>query len=288
MSELKAKLFEIIENRDFKQTLDESHELAEPINKLLDIILKKERAENRLKEDLNKKIYLARQFVHILCHDLKNPLGASKSYFDLIGMVGADRKAHYYKSIEKNLDRSLDMIDEVRTLLAVEEGKLKLQLDFVDLEEMLKESLDILAMRIEEKKIEVVLEIEGNHQVLIEKSSFINSVINNLLTNSIKFSKEGDKIEIKASAKMENVVLTIRDFGMGMPEVILDKLFDHSAATSRPGTGGESGTGFGMPLVKRFVESYEGSILVESWDIEKHPEEHGTLSKIELWKKFGT
>ncbi len=77
----------------------------------------------------------------------------------------------------------------------------------------------------------------------------------------------------------------MRDFGIGIPADLLDDLFDISKATSRSGTGGESGTSFGMPLMKKFVTAYGGRIQVESSTEESGSSEHGT--EVILWMPPG-
>ena len=97
--------------------------------------------------------------------------------------------------------------------------------------------------------------------------------MNNILTNALKFSHPQSKILIRADRKEDGLRLSVRDFGIGIPPDLLQDLFDITKATSRAGTGGESGTGFGMPLMKRFINSYGGRIEIHS---REKTEDHGT------------
>ena len=89
---------------------------------------------------------------------------------------------------------------------------------------------------------------------------------------------------ITASAQKEGdqIVFTVSDQGIGMPENIAQNLFNLNVPTSREGTQNEQGTGYGMPLVKKFVTSYGGTVTVHSKDIKDYPEDHGTCFEIRL------
>jgi signal transduction histidine kinase len=117
---------------------------------------------------------------------------------------------------------------------------------------------------------------------MAEPVSFMNSALNNILTNAIKFSFPGGVITIAARNLGAAVELSVTDRGIGMSEKLLADLFDISKQTSRNGTSGEKGTGFGMPLLKKFVSLYGGAVEIESKDIKKYPEGHGTKVTLRL------
>lgn len=224
-----------------------------------------------------------KNLVHILCHDLMNPIGAAASMLEVKGMKG-EELTELDKKIEKILDICIGILENVRVLSAVEEGKIKLDLKPVNLYESVKQSLDVVDQKLKNKKIKVNVSIDNSINALADKSTLISTVITNILTNSIKFSKEEAVLDIRAEIEKENVYLILRDYGIGMKKDLLDKIFLHDQETSRLGLNGERGTGFGMPLVKRFVESFEGNLEMESFPVEDFPDDHGTITKIKLWK----
>ncbi|MCK6598635.1 MAG: ATP-binding protein, partial [Bdellovibrionaceae bacterium] len=112
-----------------------------------------------------------------------------------------------------------------------------------------------------------------------------HSVLNNLLSNAIKFTPRGKTIEIKGeSLNSDQYMLTVEDKGIGIPSELLQNLFSVSKKTSRPGTEGEAGTGFGMPLVHATMKAYGGDIQVSSVPQEQNPENCGTSFKL-IFKK---
>jgi signal transduction histidine kinase len=96
------------------------------------------------------------------------------------------------------------------------------------------------------------------------------------LSNAIKFSEPGTEIRVDIYAEAESIKLVITDRGMGIPAEIIPYLFDRGKATSRPGTQGERGTGFGLPIVKAYMNRYGGSIEVHSVPKAEGVNDHGT------------
>jgi signal transduction histidine kinase len=112
--------------------------------------------------------------------------------------------------------------------------------------------------------------------VRVQKDIIKIQVINNLISNAIKLSKEYSKIHISLIQQAESIELIVEDQGIGMSENYLASLFEESGANSRRGTAGEHGTGFGMPILKKFMDLYGGHIKVSSRCISVHPDNHGT------------
>lgn len=226
------------------------------------------------------------ELTHILCHDLSNPLQAIVSGIQIAktGSRGAKRfQTEEYQDLL--LDAALhgvNVIELVRVLRSMESEKSGLMLSPVKLKEALSESIQTLGHRFSEKKIQPIVDVTKEIHFLAEKISFVNSVINNLLTNAIKFSFPDSKVIISAEAEKEKVTVTIRDFGIGMPGDLLEKLFSADREKKRFGTTGESGTGFGMLLVKKFISIYGGEIAVSSKEKSASPDDHGTEVKLTL------
>lgn len=212
------------------------------------------------------------ELLHVLCHDLANPLNAVRGLLEL-----AEDAPFLMEARAPMLEAAMNglaIIDMVRAMQAMEDRPLPLRP--VNLLAALNQSAAMVRLPLEKKKLRLELRVEGSLAVMAEKISLVNSVLNNLLTNAIKFSDPGGKIEVTAAAEDLKVTLRLRDHGIGMPPEILRDLFDLHKPTSRPGTAGESGTGFGMPLVKRFMEAYGGAIAVAAREAAQAPADHGT------------
>lgn len=270
---------------EFGNALASSNKKLKYMNENLEKII-----EDRTKElkEAHEKIEIQssqrKQLIHVLVHDLKNPIGVGITSLEMAKNF-PNKSEKYLEMTDKHLHHAVEIIDLVRNMLSLQEGKKQLDLDDVNLMECVQRSLTILDERIKQKELKPIVKIEDNLCVKAERISFVNSVINNLLTNAIKFSPHGSDLEIIAQANQNNEVqFSIKDHGVGMPPDLIKIVFDSTKVTSRPGTDGEKGTGFGMPLVKEFVEAYGGKIELMSKDIESSPEDHGTEIKITLKK----
>lgn len=214
-----------------------------------------------------------REMLHVLCHDLVNPLGVISGMLDLIETF---QDYELYKPhLAASAQNGLDIIEMVRSMQALETGKYPIKP--VDLAEAIRQSCAMLQLKISAKRIRFELSVPDTLPVMAETTSLVNSVLNNLLTNAVKFSHSGGKIRIRAHpCSEETVQLSVRDYGIGMSPELCADLFDLKKSTSRPGTDGEQGTGFGMPLVRRFMKAYGGDILVHSWEASTNPNAPGT------------
>ncbi|MCI5224314.1 MAG: hybrid sensor histidine kinase/response regulator [Candidatus Electrothrix sp. AR4] len=224
-----------------------------------------------------KQAYM--ELVHILCHDLANPVGAMREFCKLA--LSGDVDFQYALDISRKMaDQSLDIINLVRRMGRLDEKGI--QLEPVNLLMAINTSLKTLQTQIAKKQIKIAVNISASVNVWAESDSLSSSVLNNILTNAIKFSNDHSAVDIDCEEKDGKIFVTLKDNGVGMPEKIKEKLFQVNAQTSRPGLNGEKGTGFGMPLVKKFMLHYGGAISVESNDISDSTEQHGTIVTLDF------
>jgi len=217
----------------------------------------------RNKEMLEKDQEEKKNLLHILCHDLTNPLSQVITIIDLL-QNEPDLFKKFADKLLVSMKNGLEIIGLVREMLAIENNKLTLKLSEYNLKSIVEEALNILALKLENKKINISINIPEQITVYVEKVSFINSILNNLLSNAIKFSQPEGTVEIIAESKDNNTIIKIRDYGIGIPETLIKDLFDIKKSTTRVGTRGEPGTGFGMPLTKKFLEYNNGNISIQS------------------------
>ncbi len=243
---------------------------------------------------LKKKEEEMRNLVRVLVHDCVNPLmvirRASEILREQVGTPGFEAaRAH------KTLDRIIasnskiqGLLERVRILQAVEAGKTRLQLGPVDAVAAIRTAMGDQAEAASKKGVELVLEApEGaGLQVVADEQSLSQQVLGNLISNAIKFSPPQGivRLVVSPAPQADRVAIRVQDHGIGIPKEILPRIFDPYAATSRPGTQGEKGTGFGLPLVKSYVDVFHGDIQVESHDIEESPDQHGSTFILNLKK----
>jgi signal transduction histidine kinase len=223
--------------------------------------------------------------VKVLCHDLYNSINIIKNSLKLMDKMGHPENVKYVKNIDKvkrSINNILEIVDTVKEYQALESGKKELEFEKIGLSSIIENTNFFFKDRMEEKKITFtcINNVPEETFISVEPSAFKNSIINNLISNALKFSKENDEIQLVANVEKENIKISIIDNGIGIPEEILKNLYNPSKKTSRVGTLGEKGTGFGMPLIKSYIDRFNATIEIETREQENHPEDHGTTFHI--------
>lgn len=254
-------------------------------------IFQNQELSKKLQEKYEEQAALSR----LLSHDFNNYISVFKSSMSLLSK-NIDMSTEKATVIQKNIDRlnstisrMTDLVANVRNMQAIEDKKLELQLTPVNVADILKESILNFQEKIDAKNISInfdnTFENESRKNlILLEKISALNSVFGNVLSNAVKFSHNGSSIDIICENNPEAVVIKINDHGVGMPDELVKKIFSKTEKTTRAGTQNETGTGFGMPLVKLFMEKYGGSISIESKPEEAFPQDHGTSISLSFKK----
>lgn len=219
--------------------------------------------------------------IAILCHDVVNPLGL------IVGLTeekieNVEEYPEAFNMIRKASRIVLEIIDSVREVQAIESGKKKIDFHPVKVQKLVEKARFVFGEKLKEKNLTLKYEGEDGFEVFADEVILSNNVINNLVSNAIKFSLKNSNIVIKSEKIDGKGVIQILDSGVGMPDELTHQLFSMEAITSRLGTDGEKGTGFGMPLVHACVKKFNGSIAVQSLDIKNNPLNHGTSFTLRL------
>ena len=218
------------------------------------------------------------RLLRVLCHDLATPLSVITGFADMMLETCKEAKTRKYaEKIVRAGQIMVDITDGVRKLESSRAGKSRVSLEEVNLEEVFDQVLFLFEKRLKEKNVElrISLEEEGR-RVVAEKNTLCNDVISNIVSNAIKFSSSGDTISVRSEFRDGRLAVSIRDQGVGMPADLIQKVFDPHEQTSRKGTANEEGTGFGMPLVKSYMDQYGGEVRVISAEKKSGARDHGT------------
>jgi len=230
-----------------------------------------------------------RNLVRVICHDLANPLNIMLNYSTIYEQADMpwEEAQRYLKRMHNAAVHQQEIIEHVREYEAVNSGKIQVRLMPVSLQQTLTQLQDLLHKRLEEKDIKFLVHgLETDLHVMAEQRSLVYNVLANLLSNAIKFSPDHSSIELVIKPKVDTIELMIVDHGIGMDVELQSKIFDISSPTTRPGLKGEKGTGFGLPIVKSYVEKYQGALHVESSPIEENPQDHGTRFVLTLKRGY--
>jgi signal transduction histidine kinase len=225
--------------------------------------------------------------LRMVCHDISNPISIIKTVFFLASRRSQLKpdELKQWERVKRASDSIEGIINQVRRYEAFRSGKLAFELKPCSLRKVFEDIDFFFQTKAIEKGVKLswrFIEESNDILVLADSTSLTHEIFNNLVSNAIKFTSEGGSVTLDAERVDNFAVITIRDTGIGMPRDILNLLFDPKANTSRRGTNNESGTGFGMPLVKTFLEMFGGSIHIDSVEQHNGSVQHGTTIEIRL------
>lgn len=209
------------------------------------------------------------QFISILAHDLRSPFQSFLGFIELLvsesKYMGEKEINEIYEMLLKQANRTFNLLQNLLSWIKGERGLLEPEpISFLLLPEIEKIINSVFTEIINQKRIEISVEGFRRLFVFIDIDHF-NSIIRNLISNSIKFSKNGGKIKIFAERINKNEIrISITDFGIGMSKEILDVLFEFNVNKNRKGTEGESSAGLGLLNCYTLIKNNNGKIEVES------------------------
>ena len=223
-----------------------------------------EKTNERLRE-LNK---MKDEFVSIVSHDLRSPLTNILLCSDMCLMKNFGELTEKQKEAVYMINRSgihlRDLINDLLDLAKIEAGKIELHKLKGKIGDAVKESINVMQFNAHEKKIEVKLNLPDSEPDINADWLKIFQVMNNLISNAIKFTHEGGSVTISVRYNQDNVEVSVQDTGQGIAEDDIPLIFDKFRQVKSKATRGEKGSGFGLAIAKNLIELHGGKIWAES------------------------
>lgn len=237
-------------------------------------------------EDLATRNELIENLMRIISHDINNSLNVSTlSARYLERHVEDDEKMMKKLELIKKSNQEINEITvSIKEWMKANDTVLRLKSELIPLSDVItyvKASFED-ALKIKNISLVVVNSVHEVVTIVGDSRALRYQIINNVIYNAIKFSEEGTKITFKIDKEDDFIKFEVIDQGIGIPNNILRSIFDPSKSSSRKGTKGEAGTGFGMPIVKTLIECMHGSIRVESFEKSENNKESGTTINIKV------
>lgn len=207
------------------------------------------------------------KFFSIIGHDLMNPFNALLGFSEMLSE--ATKKGDKEDSIEysaivyQSARRIFNLLQNLLVWSKMQNGKIKYSPKLVKVDELISDSMMIVTPIARNKEIKLSWNVSEDVTATLD-SNMIGSVLQNLVTNAIKFTERGGLVTVNAFVESGAINFTVSDTGIGMSEERQNKLFKLDKTSSSKGTDDEVGTGLGLIICKEFVESHQGKIWVES------------------------
>ena len=226
--------------------------------------------KTKILEELKKLNEAKNEFLGVVAHDLRNPLGNIANFAKLL-LMDIEMDSLDLTNAKKMLDRinqsSKNLVEIVGGLLnlsAIESGKITLNLKREKLDAILSECEEVHKSAAQNKNIQLIIEKNKSlPEVTIDKIR-IMEVFDNLISNGIKYSHPGGRVRVYCESNGKEVLTHVEDAGQGLTEHDLENIFSKFTRLSSKPTAGESSTGLGLSIVKKIVEIHGGRVWVQS------------------------
>ena len=208
------------------------------------------------------------KYIGMAAHDLRNPLGVMQYFSELFLKETKDSlSAEQYRHMEimhSSTNFMINMVNELLDISKIESGTFTLTKENVQPEKLIRNAVELNQIFSDKKKITIAVEMADDLPDMMLDFSKITQVLNNLISNAIKYSESNSTITIKATSENDTLAIKVVDQGQGIPKKEIPKLFQPFQTTSIKATNGEKSTGLGLTIAAKMVEAHEGSIAVKS------------------------
>ena len=211
---------------------------------------------------------LKSSFLANMSHELRTPLNSILGFADVM-LEGLDGPLTDYMQndlglIYKNGQHLLHLINDVLDMAKIESGKMNLNIEKFKLQETIEDVTSITSALANEKNLALFIEPDSDHEVEINADKIrLRQVMINLINNAIKFTEKGE-IAIHVAREANNVLISVKDTGIGIPIDQLESVFQEFTQVDTTTTRKAGGTGLGLPISRRLIEMHSGRLWVES------------------------
>jgi two-component system phosphate regulon sensor histidine kinase PhoR len=213
---------------------------------------------------LKKVENIKKDFVANVSHELRTPLTAIKGYIETLEEEVPFEQLRYVETIKKNTERIIHIVDDLLTLMSLEDASSKLIVGEVDLNELINQIIPTFKHKLEEKNLKIEVICEPDFPKIYADAFRLEQVFINLVDNAIKYSEKGT-IRIELSRKDEDTVkIIVSDEGIGIPLEHQDRIFERFYTVDKSHSRRQGGTGLGLSIVKHIILLHDGNIQVSS------------------------
>jgi two-component system, sensor histidine kinase and response regulator len=248
----------------YENAVQKNNELHKVHNDLIEAHHQLEQKNIELEKVNQEKTH----FLSVAAHDLRNPLTIIYTTADLITEElkekANEETIEFLEMIKKSSKFMRDLLEELLDVSIIDLGKLSIYLEPVDIMELIRNNVSLNRVIAGRKQITVEFNPVQDLPVFQLDRKKIEQVFNNLISNAIKYSYSQSRVVIDAKRENDNLVISVRDTGQGIPPAEMDKLFKPFPRLSVKTTSGESSTGLGLVIVRKIVEAHNGKVWAES------------------------
>jgi len=208
------------------------------------------------------------EFFATVSHELRTPLTSMLGYSELMADLEelTPQGQRFLQVITRSAERELRLVDDLLTLVAIEESGLAIRTSRVDVEPIVRDAVEAARPRAEEVDIDLSLEILGSEVIIEGDSDRVGQAIDNLLSNALKFTPGGGSVRVRVAVTPSDVEIEVADSGRGIGEINPNRVFERLYRSGSAIAQQIPGAGLGLTIALAIVEAHSGSIGVVKSD----------------------
>ncbi|MGC9469146.1 MAG: sensor histidine kinase, partial [Anaerolineae bacterium] len=213
----------------------------------------------------NARLFQQSDWISEVMHEIRTPLTALLSYAELLLRPDLDEEARerFVQTIKRETERVCDLATQFLDLARLESGRSTLSRELVDMDEIIRNAIDVLRPGAEERGHRIEIDVQGALPPVIGDKARLHQVLLNLVSNAIKYTEPGGRVAVRAKAGDDEITVAVEDTGPGIPKDQIPQLFRKFQRL--PGSEQKAwGTGLGLVVTREIVEAHGGRIWVES------------------------
>ena len=226
-------------------------------------LLRLSRVERALRENDRRK----NEFLAMLAHELRNPLGPIRSAVELLNYLepnASEMQQTARQTILRQTDHMVRLIDDLLDVARISQGKISLRLEEVGIQAVIHAALESARSAVDRYQHELVVELPEHDIKLMGDSVRLSQVVSNLITNAAKYTPQRGKLSVAACQEGDEVVIRVQDNGIGLAPEEARSIFQLFRQAGHLPDRMQDGLGIGLALVKALVEMHQGRIQVSS------------------------
>ena len=223
--------------------------------------------EQLRREELERSNRLKDDFLGIISHELRTPLSAILGWARMLkrGMVGSSQaRERALEAIERNATLQARLVDDLLDVSRIVSGKLELETSAVDLTSIIDAAIDSVRPTLLAKGLETQLALARDGVTVLGDARRLQQVVWNLLTNAIKFTRAGGRIDLRLEQVGRTARLSVKDNGIGIPADVLPHVFERFRQGDGSATRTYGGLGLGLSIVHHVIEAHGGTVVALS------------------------
>lgn len=218
--------------------------------------------------EIKAKYKFKTEFLSTVTKDIKKPINIISSTNNILELnkekYNSENICNYTRLVRQNCNRLIRILSNIEVIEDIDHGKYNIKHDKVNIIKLMKNIVHLSKTYVDEKGLEIKFISSVDEKTLFVDKNMIEKVFLNILANAIKFTSTGGVIEVKIDVLDEEVQISIKDSGVGIPQDKIGVIFEDFEQVDRTLSRGAEGTGIGLSLAKKLVDLHNGKIIVSS------------------------